>query len=385
MMVRSRRLTVRRREQGTQVLTVVAGCLGLLGASVACKTLEHATMDDAQMLTEEQELRGRIDQICPSAAITGQDLEQAVARCYTYQEVAKRRVHLLGPCEVFIILDQQGKDITRSPYMKICVDAYAASHRPVKQFVLRDLAQSLAEGHPRPQSQFTSSEDTLLRQRYQGWSSLSFTDKLDLCVDHLIAREWAYYDRRTDPKDLLEYTPMQHQLHYQRNPGHGLNYVPRDCAASAVARRPPMSSDHDPAQRSQHIAPPDLPAPVAVHKPLSSLGVSMANAVAKCQYYNHPQYADTDQAERGLCEVFAMLKAEAKHADPSAHPQVQQCLQEFAPSGYGEDLREAMVRLNRLIRRPPSSRRRLYEGWHRDSLSAQVKTCQRHLDAALPE
>lgn len=353
--------------------------IGLLGASVACKTIYHSTGDDARLWADEQELRERIDQICPSPTITGQDLEQAVARCYSYQEFTKRRVHLLGPCEVFIILDQQGKDITRSPYMKICIDAYASSHRPVKQFVLHDLAQSLAEGHARPQSQFTSSEDTLLPRRYQSWSSLSFTDKLELCVDHLITREWAYYDRRTDPMDLLDYTPMQHQLYYQSNSGHGLNYVPRDCAVSAVAGSGSTSHGHEPERSTHNIPVPDVPPPAKLRKPLTSLGVSMANAVAKCHYYNHPQFLDTDQAERGLCEVFAMLKAQAKHANPLEHPQAQQCLQEFAAAGYGGDLREAMTRLNRAIRRPPSSRRHLYEGWHRDSLSAQVKACVRHL------
>lgn len=333
--------------------------------AVACKSV--GGMDGGELSKAlpssyaSSSLRERIARICPDPEPRGKDLDHAVARCYTYQQYPKITIQLLGICETFIILDDKGLDVAGSEHMEVCIDSYAESHRPLKRFVVRDFAQSLAEGRSTPQSSF-SAESPYLSQKYQRWHTMNLVEKLDLCVNHLSSREWAYYDKRTDPKDVLEYGPLQHYWHRKASPDEGLNYIPRDCDS------PKQSFIAHEANEGNKEG--QLPSPVR------AVGESLNNAVAKCSYYVAQK--DLERAKNGLCEVFAMIKKQNRRTNPMNRRETKRCLEAF-PSSSQEHLAKVMQKFSKYIEAPPSSRRHLYRHWYSRSLSAQIARCSAHI------
>ena len=341
--------------------------------AVACKSV-GGMGDDGGGLSKalpssyaSSSLSERVARICPGPEPQGKDIEHAVARCYTYQQYPKITIQLLGICETFIILDGKGVDVASSEHMELCIDSYAESHRPLKRFVVTDFAQSLAEGRSTPQSSF-SAESPYLSRKYQRWHTMNLVEKLDLCVNHLSSREWAYFDKRTDPKDVLEYGPLQHYWHRQASPAEGLNYVPRDCDGSQQSSMAHEVNEENSAEINKESK--------ALLQPVRAVGESLDNAVAKCSYYVAQK--ELKRAKNGLCEVFTMIKKQNRRTNPMSRKETQRCLEAF-PSSSQDHLAKVMQKFSKYIEAPPSSRRHLYRHWYSRSLSAQIARCSAHI------
>ncbi|MCY4380722.1 MAG: hypothetical protein OXC40_04030 [Proteobacteria bacterium] len=337
-------------------------------------------------LANSENLQQRIASICPSPEISGQDLDQAVARCYSYQHYQKRQVQRLGVCETFIILDSQGIDHDDSPHMNLCVASYLKSFRPVIQFVLRDFKQSLADGLPVPKDSLATVHHLSPRTtKYRHWRKLSFLEKLDLCVDHLTSREWAYYDQRTDPKEFMKYTPFDHSIHIINHPGEGLNPQIRSCdqndekpvVADGDQQSDESSSLGHTSKMIQGLSEGQQEIFLRVSKisnPLRSLGISLDNATAKC--YTKNQEISSHFETSGACEIYATLWK--YNFDPTTHDHMKVCLASTSKATRTKVIKY-LNGLSKYIRRVPSRRRSLYQNWSSASLRSQVSRCQEHM------